>query len=264
MSDFKNASRVEPIADGEYGVTIDPDWYAGFGPNGGYLAGIMLRALVTHVDDPARHPLSLTCHYLGSPETGDAVVAVTTERAGRGVTALSARMEQNGRTCILALATLGVEREGAIDFASQAPSVYGPDDLGAPALPGWTPPIFHQLDYRPCLGPPQLSGSDDATVGGWTRLKNRGELDEPALAMFADAWPPAAWGRLTEPAVAPTIDMTFHFRARIPADAEWVLVRMRSSTSRHGFFEEDGEIWTPDGTLLAQSRQLALLRKTAL
>jgi hypothetical protein len=38
-----------------------------------------------------------------------------------------------------------------------------------------------------------------------------------------------------------------------------VLARFASRTSHGGFFEEDGEIWAPDGTLLAQSRQLALL-----
>ena len=38
-----------------------------------------------------------------------------------------------------------------------------------------------------------------------------------------------------------------------------VLARFTSSTSAGGFFEEDGALWSPDGTLLAQSRQLALL-----
>jgi hypothetical protein len=38
-----------------------------------------------------------------------------------------------------------------------------------------------------------------------------------------------------------------------------VLVRFRTRTSADGFLEEDGQIWAPDGTLIAQSRQLAIV-----
>jgi acyl-CoA thioesterase len=62
---------------------------------------------------------------------------------------------------------------------------------------------------------------------------------------------------------APTIDLTVHFRApgavAALAAEDHLLVRFRSTTAAGGFFEEDGELWSPDGTLLAQSRQLALL-----
>jgi hypothetical protein len=33
----------------------------------------------------------------------------------------------------------------------------------------------------------------------------------------------------------------------------------RSGLAHDGFFEEDGELWSADGRLLAQCRQLALL-----
>jgi len=260
VSEFATATAVKPLGDGRFEIQIDEEWFAGVGPNGGYLAAIMLRALTAHVADAGRHPLSLTCHYLTPLAAGSAVVSITTERAGRGVTALSARMEQDGKTGILALASFGVEREGVIDFDTPAPSVPRPEDLDAPELPKWTPPIFRKLDYRPCIGPAQMSGADEALTGGWSRLKDGQPLDEAALAMFADAWAPSAWTRLKDPAVAPTIDMTFHFRSRIKPGTEWALVRMSSLTSKHGFWEEDGELWAPDGTLLAQSRQLALLR----
>ena len=50
-------------------------------------------------------------------------------------------------------------------------------------------------------------------------------------------------------------------RAELPhpglaADA-FVLASFRTTVAADGFLEEDGEVWAPDGTLLAQSRQLA-------
>jgi hypothetical protein len=42
-------------------------------------------------------------------------------------------------------------------------------------------------------------------------------------------------------------------------DEPYLLGRFTNSYVRDGFFDEDGELWTPDGTLVAQSRQLGLL-----
>jgi hypothetical protein len=65
--------------------------------------------------------------------------------------------------------------------------------------------------------------------------------------------------------VAPTIDLTIHFRqpSRAPADpAELCLAIFRTRLLRDGFFEEDGVIWAPDGTVLVQSRQLGIVIAT--
>jgi len=49
------------------------------------------------------------------------------------------------------------------------------------------------------------------------------------------------------------------FRAPLPRPDSLLLGRFTTKLVRDGFFEEDGELWAADGTLVAQSRQLALL-----
>ena len=45
------------------------------------------------------------------------------------------------------------------------------------------------------------------------------------------------------------------------AAGDYVLGRFWSRLGLGGVWEEDGELWTPDGQLIAQSRQLALARE---
>ncbi len=73
-------------------------------------------------------------------------------------------------------------------------------------------------------------------------------------------WPPAL-EPLTELAGAPTVDLTIHFRAELPRGGlpdQPLLGRFCTSAAAGGFIEEDGVVFASDGTLLAQSRQLAL------
>ena len=77
---------------------------------------------------------------------------------------------------------------------------------------------------------------------------------------MSDGWLPAAFSRLGRPAIVPTFDLTIHFRRPLPVEGEWLLADYRSSFAAGGAWEEDGELWAPDGTLVAQSRQLAMIR----
>jgi acyl-CoA thioesterase len=99
-------------------------------------------------------------------------------------------------------------------------------------------------------------------VGGWTGLVDPRPLDTLSLALFSDAWFPPSFIALSEPAKAPTIDLTVHFRepSRISHDPEELcLAVFRTRLLREGFFEEDGVIWANDGTVLAQSRQMGIV-----
>ena len=179
------------------------------------------------------------------------------------MTSVSARVSQGGRLCVLALAALAVDREGIVDYAARMPSVPPPADVPPARMGDRVPPIARQFEVRPAVGAPPFTGADEAVTGGWLRFAEPRALDAAALAMYADAWLPAPFPRLTAPAGAPTIDLTVHFRAPAATQAvapdEPVLAIFRSTTSEGGFFEEDGELWSRGGVLLAHSRQLALL-----
>jgi acyl-CoA thioesterase len=260
---FDRATAVRPDGPGRWLATCDSSWSAPRGPNGGYLAAIVLRAVLAEIADAAREPRSLTLHYLRPPTAGELAVEVRVERTGRSVTSVSARASQDGRLCVLALAALAVERASVVDYAASPPAVPPPEAIDPAPMGEPAPPIARRFEVRPALGAAPFSGAEEALTGGWLRFAEPRPLDALGLAMYADAWLPAPFTRLTAPVGAPTLDLTVHFRAPAAAAAvaaeEPVLAIFRSSTSGGGFFEEDGELWSRGGVLLAHSRQLALL-----
>jgi hypothetical protein len=166
---------------------------------------------------------------------------------------------------VLALGAFAGAFPTAADYASPMPPVEPPSMLHTvPDGPGVLP-IAQRCALAPRFGPMPFSEGDEAVAGGWLRLAEPRLADAAAIAFYTDAWLPSPFGRLDAPAPAPTVDLTIHFRVRLPlpgmAVTDPVLARFRSTTSHDGFFEEDGELWAPDGTLLAQSRQLAILAR---
>jgi len=235
---------------------IAEGWATARGPHGGYVMALVARAMEHAVGDSARQPRSLTVHFLRPPAIGAVRASATVERAGRSMTTVTARLEQDGRPVAIGM--------GAFSGAYAAPDVgevpmppVAPPEDDAEPLPG-APPFTHRLTMQPRFGAPPFSGSADREVGGWIGLREPRPLDGPVLCVLADGWYPAIWPSLTEFHAAPTIDLTVHFRAPLPVNGP-LLARFTSRLARDGFFEEDGELWARDGTLVAQSRQLALL-----
>ncbi|MEX2209036.1 MAG: thioesterase family protein [Myxococcota bacterium] len=267
MTRFERDSAATRAADGHYDVRIDGAWWIVVGPNGGYIAALFLRALQDAVGDATRAPRSLTVHYVTPGVEGPARVRVRTERSGRSLTSLSARLEQDGKLVALALATFARSRD-ALEFQDlQMPEVAPPEALPErEPVHGRTVPMRARFHTRPAFDGVE-SGSASRTIGGgWMRLAEPRVPDAAALAMFCDAWPPTIAQRQALGTSGlrgvPTIDLTVHFRAPAPSNArpdDFYLCVFRTQTARGGFLEEDGEIWTRDGLLLAQSRQLAML-----
>ena len=265
LSEFDRATAVQPLGDGAYAASMDTGWWVVRGPNGGYVAAVMLRALADAAGDADRAPRSLTVHYASAPAEGPVRIETTVERRGRSLSSLAARMTQDDELVALALAAFSAPWPDRHDFDGLTPPLVGRPGEGAlPDRPReLLPPIAQRWDFRGTLGAAPFAGADEAETGGWLRLAEPRVADSLVVAAMTDAWFPAAFTRLTEPVALPTIDLTIHFRAPLPLAGarpdDWFLAAFRSRQAREGFVEEDGEIWSASGELVAQSRQLALM-----
>ncbi|MGA9316268.1 MAG: thioesterase family protein [Solirubrobacteraceae bacterium] len=259
------------LATGEalFAADIASGWRAGRGPHGGYLAAMLLRALSAAVDDPERTPRSLTIHYTRAPDPGPIEIRTVLEREGRSLSTLSARMEQAGRTTALALAAFSVPWRAPEANELSMPELGPPDEerISTPKLFKGAPEFTSNLVMQPRVGAVPFAGSGaPMRIGGWIGLPEERPVDSLSLALFCDAWFPPAFIALDSPAISPTIDLTIHFRQSMSAcDCDPAALCLSVFDTRllyDGLFEEDGVIWAPDGTVLAQSRQLGIIMPT--
>ena len=266
---FERDTAVTPLegsgAERSYAASVADGWRAGRGPHGGYLAAIILRALTLSVADPSRAPRSLTIHYLRAPVPGPVTLQTTLERQGRSLCTLSARMEQEGKPIALALAAFSVPWPGAELVDLRMPEVAPPEGREAGTARRYgAPPFTDFMVMQPRVPEHTVDGRPAMEFAAWLGLAEARPLDALALAFFCDALIPSPFPALHEFAPAPTVDLTIHFRVTLPrpeqaGEHELCFAEVRSGLIHEGFFEEDCVIWAPDGTVLAQSRQLALL-----
>lgn len=265
MTEFDDDTAVRRTAGVWEGTVPQRRWNAGLGPNGGFIAAIVLRAIEAEAGDPSLHPRTLTVHYLRRPAPGPLEVAVNAERIGRQVASYSVRATQDGEPVVTALASLSRPWPVAHELRTPPPDVppVGELSVGGGVDVEGLPAIVGRLRFAVAIGGQPFSGGD-AVAGGWLALAQPRIPDAAQLALFADGWPPALFVNATEQIAVPTIELTVHFRAALPHPGlgaeDFLLCRFQTRTAAEGFAEEDGEIWAPDGTLLAQSRQLALVR----
>jgi acyl-CoA thioesterase len=283
-SEFERATAVRPLGDGLYAGEVDGGWSAPTGPNGGYLAAIATRALQAHVAPSGERQLrSLTCHYLRPAREGAIDFEVETIRAGRRFSTARLTASQDGKqafTALAAFSTGGLASAGtwspAMPEAGEPPPREAGRvpfdryrrDAGAWLRPVETmPPIVQRVKLAPRFGGIPFSGRELAPgeapeTGGWIELPEPRPIDAAYVALLTDVWWPPSFEPLSSLAIAPTIDLTIHVRAELPPEGlpdQPVLGRFHTTASMGGLMEEDGELFLADGTLLAQSRQLALL-----
>jgi len=264
---FAEATAVTRRDDGSFAAEIVPGWDIGGNANGGYLLTIAARAMGVAAERP--DPVTLTAHYLAPAKPGAVTVDTTVVRAGRRFTTVQATLRAaDGAPIISVLGTLGdLEAAGAGEAPPERvdadPPALPPVDDCVPLVPGESgmpPPFASHVDIRmhpDDAGFSRGRPSGQMRVRGWFRLPDDEPVDTLGLLLATDAYPPTIFNADLPVAWTPTVELTAHVRAR-PAPG-WMRCAFTTRFVSGGFLEEDGEVWDDTGTLVAQSRQLALV-----
>ncbi|MEY2447355.1 MAG: hypothetical protein QOH79_831 [Acidimicrobiaceae bacterium] len=265
MAGFTTLTGVARDDTDHFSLDVDQSSFIARGPNGGYIAAVLLRALTERLGDldgDARPPRSLTVHYPAPPTVGPAEITTEVIRAGRSLVTCAARLTQKGRPMAAALAAFSPAWPGGSWNDRVALSAPAADTLDHGRLERPPLPFLDYWDHRFTKGR-AVDADGPAETEGWIRLAAPEPIDGPVVAAMTDAFPPAVFTRFASPNPVPTVDLTIHFRAALPMAGlepdDFVLGRFRTQTLVEGFLEEDGELWTADGVLVAQSRQLAVM-----
>jgi acyl-CoA thioesterase len=268
---FAEATAVTRSGDHSFRAQIHPGWDIAGNANGGYLLAIAGRAMAAAADRP--DPVTLTAHYLAPGRPGPITAHTDLVKAGKRFSTVQATLADadDGRPLLAVLGTFGdLARTGGEAPPSRLEA--GPPDLPPvedciPLVPGTTgmpPPFAANVDIRmhpDDAGFSRGEPSGQMQVRGWFRLPDGQAVDTMALVLATDAYPPTIFNADLPVAWTPTVELTTHVRAR-PAPG-WLRCAFTTRFVTGGFLEEDGVVWDATGTLVAQSRQLALVPRGA-
>lgn len=231
-----------------------------WGPNGGYLAAIALRAAATAV--PAGHrPASLSCQFLATGKMTESDVQVVPVKKGRSAWCVSVDMKQGERSLMQARVWSTDRVDGPKTNRAPMPRVpapttlrtYGQHHEGKPGHPYW-----QNFDVRPVALPWPGEVETEPTLQVWFRYPDFAGTDDP----FADhgrsvipidtmLWPTHWRSRVGwTDYLAPSLDLSVWFHDT-PGSAEWLLVETHSDTAGGGLIFGRARVWAEDGRLVA-------------
>jgi acyl-CoA thioesterase len=264
---------VERIGPGRYRATVSANW-ALWGPVGGYLAAIALRAAGVHSAMPL--PASLSCQFLSPARFGAVELEVDFTRTSRHAKSLTVLMTQRGTPVMSAQVwTIADEIKGPERRLSCPPSVPAPDQVaelardrsfanltaaGATA----TGTFWRNLELRTV--PFDLSQSEGLQIHSWAKFRPR--------AYFGDPWLDACRELITiDTAIFPVIaiamgggkyvalsmDLYVAFHSPPPAE-DYLLVTGQGTAAGAGLVSGTAQTRSADGTLTASGGSQLICR----
>ena len=275
MGDFafdEDSRVVAAELPGEFAAELTSRWNGTAGAvNGGYMLAICARALALGIPFP--DPVVVSGFFLRPGTAGPAAVSTSVIRSGRSTAFGEAALTQDGKDVVRVTAAFarlgnagpgagagadaGTGQDGLVFLDGTPPALPPPAEcVGVPVGSFGVASIAERIEFRSAELPGWFLGRPSGRPASefWMRFADGREADLLSLPLLVDSTAPSV---LELGAGSTTIQLTVHLRAQ-PAPG-WLACRATTRFVSNGYHEEDFEVWDSAGTLVAQSRQLALI-----
>lgn len=276
MGNLEKDTAVEHVGEHRYRTTLNQDWEI-WGPMGGYIASVGLRAVAAEAAYP--RPASFSCHYLSVASFTEPVdVTVTALRSSRVAGSYRAEITQGDRSILEATVWAvadgldGLEHDEAVPPEVDGPAglmniedyfADEPDNPGPP-FPFWNNFECRPLAFRKVWPPPEPL---PAMWQQWIRFLE-GDFTDPwvdacrALVLVdVQSWPAAnpvhAWKQHSF--YAPSLDL--YVALHRTTDSPWLLTDGVAPVGEAGLIGWTGRLWDADRRLVASGGGQLLCRE---
>jgi len=257
--------------DGRYTAELTRDWEI-WGPNGGYIAAIALRAAGAH--SRFDRPVTLVGHFLGVADFTTVDIEVKTLREAKRAESIHVSMTQHGQAIFDAMVWAVGDVSGFEHDVTEMPDVPAPDALpsneerlaaagGRQSFKFWenfdqrSPMWIDDWENRPTREP---------EFSQWFRYLPRSTFDDPWLdacrsliLLDTIGWPAASQLHPRVGFIAPSIDLSVAFHRSMP-DEPWLFAQATSPSANGGLVACESRVWARSGELLAVGASQLLCR----
>lgn len=266
MHPLDQALELQPAGPGVFRASTHPDYANMVGPFGGTTAAQLLQAAWGH---PERlgEPVALTVNFAAPLADGPMDLHARALRTNRSTQHWLIEARQADATVASATVVFALRRQ-----TWSATEARMPQDLPLPETLQRMPidglmPWPKRYDMRFIEGPfPEFDGQEQAHSRSclWVRDEPSRALDFAALAAMSDSFFPRIYVRRRQRVPIGTVTLTTYFHADSALLARvgqrHVLGVARALNFRKGYFDQSGELWSPEGDLLASTHQLVYFK----
>lgn len=248
------------------------DLYANMvGPFGGIIAATLLRATFDH-ESRQGTPVALTVNFAAPVSEGGFDIAVKVIRTNRSTQHWCMELSQQGQTAATATAVYAIRRDSWSSTELPPPPAVSDSGAGvrvtAEGLPAWV----YRYDIRYVKGgiPPLIEIRDEKAFLGsegiqWIRDEPGRAMDFFSLTAICDSFFPRIYVRRNQFVPAGTVSFSVYFHAGAEdlsaVGDSAVLGHARANRFYKTYFDQNAEIWSQDGRLLATSSQIVYFKE---